>query len=171
MRMPALNKEAREHNHVVVEESGLFEASFVSYGRLTFRTLTVSLREVIEKFLLPWVTLSYSPGWRHEDIIDATNRNPDQDQDVPVILMEGENVPRIRQWDEGLGFVNLFQGRDLKNIPGEPFYPGDRNIASLGEHPDKLMLQIHRVTRREQNDDFEILAPAIYRGNRPIVSK
>jgi hypothetical protein len=85
--------------------------------------------------------------------------------------MEESGRPRLRKWDDDLGFVNLFQGRDVSVRPGVPSYSGDRHTPDIDNHPDRIVLQIHRVERRGRNDGFEVLAPAVYLGQRPIVKR
>ena len=171
LRRPALSQHARNHNETLVGNLGLFDASHIDYGRQQHRTVEVPLCEVISELIEPWQTLSYSPGWRHEDILDALNRNPHQDDLVPVLLLDDEGRARTRKWDDDLGFVNLFQGRDLQRKAGEPFYPGDRAIPAVEDQPDDVVVQVHRVERRDRNDGFEILAPAVYLGQRAIVRR
>ena len=159
------------HNRKILESLGLFEAEFEDYGRQEFRTVHLNLSEVVNEVFENWKTHSYSPGWRHDLIVQSLERNPNQDQQVPILLLEENGSPRIRKWDDGLGFVNLFQGRDLKNIPGRPFYPGDRAVPKIDENPDDVVVQFHRVMRRDREDSFEILAPAVYLGRRSIIRK
>ena len=171
LRRPALREASRNANRGLVEELGLFSAPLIPYGRQEFRTVEIPLADLVERVLRPWQTLSYSPGWRHQDILDALDRNPHQDQLVPVLLMEESGRPRLRKWDDDLGFVNLFQGRDVSVRPGVPSYSGDRHTPDIDNHPDRIVLQIHRVERRGRDDGFEVLAPAVYLGQRPIVKR
>jgi hypothetical protein len=171
LRRPALSDRARSHNEGLVVNVGLFEAPRVDYGRLQHRTLHLPLAQVLSELIEPWETLSYSPGWRQDEILDALTRNPHQDALVPVLLLDDDGSARTRKWDDGLGFVNLFQGRDVNPKPGEPFYPGDRAIPDVENQPDTVVVQVHRVQRRNRNDGFEIFAPAIYLGQRAIVTR
>ncbi len=171
LRQPALRDTARRFNGALIEELGLLEAPLVPYGRQEFRTIEVPLGDLVERVLRPWQTLSYSPGWRQQDILDALERNPHQERLVPVLLMDESGRPRQRKWDDGLGFVNLFQGRDVRSVPGVPSYLGDRHTPDIENNPDRIVLQIHRVERRGRNDGFEVLAPAVYLGQRPIAKR
>jgi len=171
LRRPALSNQARSHNESLVANIGLFDAPHAGYGRLQHRTLRLPLGQVLSEMIEPWETLSYSPGWRHDEILDALTRNPHQDALVPVLLLDDEGSARLRKWDDGVGFVNLFQGRDVAPKPGEPFYPGDRAIPDVENEPETVVVQVHRVRRRNLEDGFEILAPAIYLGQRAIVTR
>jgi hypothetical protein len=171
LRRPALSERARKHNEALVANLGLFDAPHVNYGRLRHRTLWLPLVEIIDGLAAPWETLSYSPGWRHLDILDALCRNPYQDDLVPVLLLDDGGRIRTRKWDNDLGFVNLFQGRDLQQRPGEGYYPGDRAIPSVEDDPDKVVFQVHRVERRDRSDGFEILALAVYLGQRALIRR
>jgi hypothetical protein len=171
LRRPALSEHSRKHNENLVLNLGLVDAPHVDYGRQKHRTLYVPLGQLISDLIEPWETLSYSPGWRQEDILDALVRNPHQDAAVPVLLMDDDGRVRTRKWDDGLGFVNLFQGRDVNPKSGQPFYPGDRAIPDVENQPDTVVVQVHRVQRRNRNDGFEIFAPAIYLGQRAIVTR
>ena len=45
-------------------------------------------------------------------------------EEITLMLMEDAGKPRTRKWVDDVGFVNLFQGRDLKPQPNGDFYPG-----------------------------------------------
>ena len=171
LRRPALSDRARSHNEGLVVNVGLLEAPLVDYGRVQHRTLHLSLARVLSELIEPWETLSYSPGWRQDEILDALTRNPHQDALVPVLLLDDNGSARTRKWDDGLGFVNLFQGRDVNPKSGEPFYPGDRAIPDVENQPETVVVQVHRVKRRNREDGFEIFAPAVYLGERAIVTR
>jgi hypothetical protein len=85
--------------------------------------------------------------------------------------MEDGDEPRKRKWSGDLGFVNLFQGRDLKPQPNGDFYPGDRFVENLENHPNQIVVQVHRTLVRQHEDDGEVLALAIYLGSGLVVRK
>jgi hypothetical protein len=173
LRRPALDSESLAFNRGLIESLGLFEANEIDYGRLKHRSLWVPVEDLVGRVLERWRTDSYSPDWRHEDlmmVLDFVKRHPFQDELVPVILMQAESGgPRSRQWDPGTGFINLFQGRDVRHNPGQPFYPGDRNIKGLESNPDQLVLQVHKVVRSGDPTGLEILTLAVHLGERPII--
>ena len=172
LRRPDFSDEARRDNAQLVSELGLMEASEVNYGRLSHRTLTVTVEDVQRKLLQPWQLRSYSPGWRHEDILQYLSRIADQDANTPLVLMQqpGGGV-RERKWDEQLGFVNLFQGEDLVHRPDVPFYPGDRNIFDFEANPDLVAVQVHRVRPTGGSASQEVLTLAIRLGGKAIVRR
>ncbi|HEV2891461.1 MAG TPA: Z1 domain-containing protein, partial [Frankiaceae bacterium] len=170
VHQPSLDAGARSDNERLVAATGLFDAPYVDYGRLPFRTTVMPFEAAVDGLLSSWRVDGYSPGWRHEDILHALRRHPTQGP-VDVLLMEDDGGPRTRKWDDETGFVNLFQGKDVRQVAGRPFYPGDRAVPHLDTDPDKVAIQIHRVVRRDRNDGFELLAPAVYLGSRPIVRK
>ena len=90
---------------------------------------------------------------------------------MPVLLMEDGTQARTRRWDEAVGFVNLFQGRDLAPGPGGVFYPGDRAIPNIEQRPDDVVVQVHRVQRRDAAQESDLLTIALYLGTRSIVRK
>ena len=55
------------------------------------------------------------------------------------MLMEDGDAPRTRKWSGELGFVNLFQGRDLKPQANGDFYPGDRFVENLENDPNQIV--------------------------------
>ena len=170
VRRPVLTSEALEHNTGLVQRTGLLDAPYHDYGRLEHRTVHLPLAEVVEDLVDPWSVESYSPSWRHQDIIQALRRHPDQATDVPVILLGEAGAPRIRRWDAAMGFVNLFQGRDNAPGPDGAFYPGDRAIPDIENVPNGVVVQVHRVRRREAPDP-ELFTLAVYLGSRPIVRR
>jgi hypothetical protein len=172
LRRPSLESSALDSNRRLIEAVGLFEAPFVDYGRLSHRTLRLNAGELVEQVLDPWRTESYSPDWRHDDlmkVLDFVKRHPLEDEMIPLILMEDDGRPRRRKWEPETGFINLFQGRDVRDSPGSPFYPGDRNLGGLDVNPDQIVVQVHRVVRTDSPDSREILTLAVHLGERPIV--
>jgi hypothetical protein len=172
LRRPALDTASLIANRQLVEATGLFTAPKVHYGRLHHRTLHLPVKVLIEEVLQQWHTDSYSPEWRRDElmtVLEFIKRHPSDDELVPLLLMEEGDGPRRRQWDPETGFVNLFQGRDVRPIPGQPTYPGDRNIAGLDSNPDQLVVQVHRLVRSDDVNGPEILTLAVHLGERPIV--
>ena len=125
---------------------------------------------MISRLLAPWVVDSYSPTWRHLDLLDHLQRTAGADGFVPVLLMEDEGRPRRRRWDDQVGFINLFQGEDLKAQADGAFYPGDRRTPGLDHDPDQVVVQVHRVVRRD-DPDREIFTLALHLGGRGITRK
>ncbi len=170
VRLPRLINDALQHNRSLAEGIGVLHASHADYGRLQFRTRNLPLREVLEELVKPWSVDEYGPSWRHLDVVEALERHPDQDAIVPVILMEDDGGPRKRKWAASTGFVNLFQGRDNVGSPALVPYPGDRAIGGIEADPDQVVVQIHRVIRRDEPEP-EILTLAVHLGSRKIVRK
>lgn len=170
MRLPDLDQDARNHNRDLVAAIGLLDADPVPYGRLRLRTTRLPVSAVVEGLLRPWALHTYSPTWRHSEILDVLERKP-QNADVAVILMENNGSPRIREWDPTTGFVNLFQGRDTAHREGSAYYPGDRNIPNLDEDSSALVVQVHRVLIKGLESIGEVLAPAVHLGGGSIVRK
>lgn len=173
LRRPVLDAPALEANRGIVEGIGLLDAGKINYGRLEFQTIEMPLGQVVSDILEPWAVESYSPSWRHADIVQTLKRNPHQNQLVPILLMQDQDGPRKRAWDESTGFVNLFQGRDTTKQAGRPFYPGDLATPLVEEYPDRVVLQIHRLQRRigKVVEPTEILTLGAYLGTRAIVRK
>jgi len=171
IRLPRLDVPSRATNHGVVNVLGLFEAPFVDYGRLSLRTLELPVVEVRDSLLSNWVADEYGPSWRFREVMESLERQPDPSRKVPVILMEEPSgKARLRKWDMETGFVNLFQGRDNVRSALGPSYPGDRMIGGVEEDPGSIVVQVHRVARRD-DPTTEILTLAVHLGDRQIVRK
>lgn len=171
MRTPSLFADDTEHNRNLVDEIGLFSAPRIPQGRLSFRTIRTDSLESIENLLKGWARPEYSPGWLHDEFVDAVVRGFAHLKCATVMLMEDGDQPRTRKWSGDLGFVNLFQGRDLKPQPNGDFYPGDRFVENLKDEPNQIIIQIHRNLLREHEADGEVLALAIYLGSGLVVRK
>lgn len=170
LRRPALDAGARAHNRGLVERFGLLSAEPEYFGRLEHRTLRdLRAHDVLTEVVEPWARSSYSPGWRHDDIVQYLRR-VEEAPAVAVLLEQPEGQPRERKWDPELGFVNLFQGADVRPRPGEPFYPGDRKLFG-GEEEDLIVLQVHRVHPRGMDDVPEVLTLAIRLGKSSVVRR
>lgn len=170
IRLPRLTDDSLAANRALVNSIGLPEAAFVDYGRLAFRTVELPLREAIAALVSPWSVDEYGPSWRHLDVVEALERHPEQDGLVPVIFMEEAGGARVRKWEGSTGFINLFQGRDNVGSGIGPSYPGDRFIGGIESDPDQVVVQVHRVVRRDQHDP-ELLTLAVHLGSRKIVRK
>lgn len=171
LRRPSLTEPARNANAQLIAALGLLDAPFKRYGRLSHRTADVALRTVTDRVLEPWEHASYSPGWRHDEILQFLRRHDAQRSVARVVLMEREGGgPRERRWDRELGFVNLFQGPDLDFVEGSNAYPGDRNLGSHGAG-DPIELQVHRVHPRPDLGVDELFTLAINLGQQVMVRR
>lgn len=170
LRRPVLGERALEHNRDLVERLGVFGAPLEDHNRLSFRTLWLPASRLLEELLEPWSVESYSPTWRHAEILEHLSRTALDGLDIPVLLMEDDGQPRKRRWDDQVGFINLFQGRDLRPQPDGSYYPGDRATPGLEDEPDRIAVQIHRVVRRD-DPGVEILTLAVHLGSRGIMRK
>lgn len=156
-------------NHELIRAISLEDASEVAYGRRSFRSTQVSVDD-LKSLLTCWQGPHLGADWRLEQIVEVVERHPHQDDLITVVLMEepgGE--PRTRKWDERIGFVNLFQGRDNAGRGTGAGYLGDRTVPDLESNPDKLALQVHRVRRRGFDDPDNLFTLAVYLGERQIV--
>jgi len=175
LRRPTVTPEAVEQNWALCHDLGLMGAPLARYGRLEFRTLRLKTAVACDQLLRQWRLESYSPGWRDDELLRAFERAATIQPNVDVILMEQDAgqpsaSPRVRRWTDQEGFINLFQGRDLPGRPGERWYPGDRMIGGIEADPERLVVQVHRVTRREHSDT-QLLTLALHLGDREIVTK
>jgi hypothetical protein len=173
LRRPDTSSEAVASNRRLIDALGLQDAPPANYGRLAHRTLTgLSPSDLVDRVLAPWMRTSYSPGWRHADIVQFLGRLPADGTEATVVLMEREGGgPRERRWDPELGFVNLFQGPDLDFRPGTNTYPGDRNLFDRAANPGLVELQVHRVHQRGSTDLPELFTLAINLGAGVVVRR
>lgn len=170
LRRPNLDEASRSFNRLLVEQTGLLEAPFVDFGRLKFRTLQIPLGVVVENILRPWRHSDLSPSWRHDDILEHLQRHPQPAEPATVILMarsSEELIPRERSWVPEIGFINLFQGRDLEGRPA-PRYEGDRSTGIHLSDPHRVVLQLHYVARKGTAEEG-LFTPAIHLGDRQII--
>jgi hypothetical protein len=79
-------------------------------------------------------------------------------------------TPRKRRWVEDTGFVNLFQGKDLNQSDLQRDYKGDRKAGLEHFGDDKVILQVHHVTRRDFNDE-NLYTLAIHIGDSKLVRR
>ncbi|WP_228941992.1 Z1 domain-containing protein [Nocardioides sp. Leaf374] len=171
MRTPSRQAVDTSHNYGLLEDLGLLDAPRVCQGRLAFRTLTVESLEPLERLFTQWARPDYSPGWLHDEFAGAIGRGFTHLKSATIMLMEDGEAPRKRRWSGELGFVNLFQGRDLKPQQNGDFYPGDRLVENLENEPNQIVIQIHRTQVRQHEDDGEVLALAVYLGSGLVVRK
>ncbi|WP_161958467.1 Z1 domain-containing protein [Ornithinimicrobium cavernae] len=171
MRTPSRVPEDTAYNRSLLAQLGLMDAPHSPQGRLSFRTIHLDSIEPIEKLLNEWARPPYSPGWLHDEFVDAVIRGFAQLKRATVMLMEDGDGPRTRKWSGDLGFVNLFQGRDLKPQPNGDYYPGDRFVENLETEPNQIVIQVHRTQVRQHETDGEVLALAIYLGSGLVVRK
>lgn len=174
LRRPSLLEADRRANAHLVKALGLDAAPWIDYGRLPHRTLNISIGDVVAKLLRPWagVTFGSSPGWRHEELLDLLSRLPDQNAAIPVVLMQHpDGGPRAREWDTELGFINLMQGADPRLRDGQAWYPGDRAVGGVVDHPERVVVEVHRVTSAQPGLVPELFTLAVHAGGRQIVKK
>ncbi|WP_164983782.1 Z1 domain-containing protein [Cellulomonas endophytica] len=171
LRRPSFDEVDKKNNEARVRATGLLDAPLVPYGRLAFRTVEVPLEELLSGLLKPWVVESYSPGWRRDDLVQHLERNVPARTLVPVLLMDEKGDPRARRWDEQVGFVNLFQGKDPRPQVGTPSYAGDRATPGIELDPDRVAVQVHHVYRRGEAPSHSLLTLALHLGTRTITRK
>jgi hypothetical protein len=169
LRKPFTDDSSKSENLAVLNKIGIFDSPKVDYGRLHFKTLIIKLNQMAE-ILEQWKINNASPGWKNEDIIEFVSRLPDQDSEAYIILLDDQGSVRTRKWADDIGFINLFQGRDLNASPGKPFYKGDRELGFENYGKEKVILQVHHVTRRDMNDK-DLYTLAIHLGDGRIVKK
>jgi len=173
LRKPFIGTQEKKDNLSLLRTIGLLDAPLVDYQRMKHRTLEIPLEKLINDFLIPWRTNLSSPGWKHEEIIEFLRRRPDLTGPSYVLLLnnpEDANKSRIRKWVDDTGFVNLFQGKDLtQDKPGYD-YKGDRRagLEQFGE--DKVVLQVHHVSRRN-HEDQDLYTLTIHIGDGRLVRR
>jgi Z1 domain len=173
LRRPSRALEHLEANARLVRDLGLLTAPRRSYGRLEHPTLDLPLADVMLRLVHPWqgVQPGSSPGWRHDELLDLLSRLPG-DQEVPVLLMQHpDGGARTREWDVELGFINLFQGADPVQRPGVPAYPGDRAMGDVDTHPERVVVQVHRVRPAGSLEADEMYTLAVHAGQRAVVRR
>jgi hypothetical protein len=171
LRRPSTDADDTAFNWDLIRQLGLADAPLLTHGRRQFRTLTVTTILPLQKMLTTWRRRAFSPGWLQDEFMDALERRFDTYGRATIMLMDEPDSPRVRKWEDDIGFVNLFQGRDLRPQPNGDFYPGDRNVMNLEENPDQILLQVHRNIRRNDPASVELLALALYLGSGTIQRK
>ena len=173
LRKPYVGTEEKSENLALLKEIGLLKAESRSYQRMQHKTIELPLRVLIDELLTKWRLNHSSPGWRDEEIIETLRRRPDIDGASYVLLMsnpEDQNLPRQRKWVEDTGFVNLFQGADIRqDNPGHD-YLGDRKAGLEQYGDDKVVLQVHHVNRRGYEDQ-DLYTLAIHIGDWKTVKR
>ena len=173
LRRPSTRTKELERNAELVRSTGLLDAAPRGYGRLEHPTLDLRVSDAVSLLLAPWEgsPTGASPGWRHDELVDLLTRHP-SDEQVPVILMRHPNGgSRERNWDHELGFINLMQGADLLQVPGEPSYPGDRALGGVAEHPERIVIQVHHVRPAGSFESSALFTLAIHAGERAVVRR
>jgi hypothetical protein len=171
-RKPRLDPESKKKNFALLQALGIFDAKKIDVGRLTPRYLQVSLEDFV-KLLEAWEFNMTSPTWRYDSLLDWTKRSGRLSSLVHVTLHSQESdelAPRIRKWTEDLGFVNLFQGRDLNYSEGSKLYPGDLYFGDLYFGDNSIQVQIHHVTRRDEVDE-QLYTIAVKLGDTQIITQ
>ncbi len=176
LRRPSLADGAIGDNLANCERIGLFSAPLRDFGRLSFRALSMPATDALALLLLPWKIDSYSGGWNHDWITQAFQRASASQSYVDVILMEQnagrpDAAPRLRSWDAQEGFENLFQGRDVQSQIAGSYYPGDRSIPGIESEPERLAIQVHRVTPRQIPNHPGLLTLAVHLGDRQVARR
>jgi hypothetical protein len=173
LRKPFVGTQEKHENLEILRKIGLLDASFVQYQRMQHRTLEIPLEILIKEILLPWRVNLSSPGWKHEEILEFLKRRPDLTGPSYVLLLgnpEDSNKPRLRKWVEDTGFVNLFQGKDLTHDKPGYDYIGDRRAGLEQYGEDKVVLQVHHVSRRN-HDDKDLYTLTIHIGDGRLVRR
>lgn len=171
LRRPSTESGDTGFNWTLIRQLGLADAPLLTHGRRQFRTLTVTSILPLQKMLTAWRRGAFSPGWLQDEFMDALERRFSTYGRATIMLMDEADSPRVRKWEDDIGFVNLFQGRDQRPQPNGDFYPGDRNVMNLEENPGQILLQVHRNVRRNDPDSVELLALALYLGSGTIQRK
>jgi Z1 domain len=173
LRKPFVDESSKKSNVEVLQSIGIFDAPFRDYQRVRYRTVEMSISDLLEKVITTWKLNQSSPGWRHDEIVEYLSRRPDVDSCSYILLMsnpDDPNKPRQRKWVEDTGFVNLFQGADIRqDNPGHD-YLGDRKAGLLQYGEDTVVLQIHHVNRRNF-DDSNLYTLAIHIGDGKLVKR
>lgn len=173
LRKPFVGTAEKQNNVKILKSIGLLVAEYRKYQRLEFRTLEITIRELLDKVITKWDLNHSSPGWRHEEIGEYLSRRPDLDGTCYILLLENPDspgMPRQRKWSEDTGFINLFQGADIKQETPGFDYQGDRKAGLDQYGADKVVLQVHHVNRRG-HDDQDLYTLAIHIGDGKLVKR
>ena len=173
IRKPYFDENSKALNLKVLDSINLIKAPLVSFQRMRWRVLEIPLKLLIRNILEKWQVNQSSPGWKHEEIVEFLKRRPDIDDLGYVLLLDNPEkpaTPRKRRWVEDTGFVNLFQGKDLTQNNPINDYLGDRRAGFEQYGEDKVILQVHYVTRREFNDE-DLYTLAIHIGDSKLVRR
>jgi hypothetical protein len=171
LRRPNLDQDVLSWNATLVDTLGVRQAPAHRFGRIMHPVLeSLSVDEVRERLLEPWMLGSYSPGWDHERILGHLSRHPARTRLVRVLYLEHPSgQARERAWDTELGFSNLLQGPDPGPSRADS-YPGDRYLYDHDSNPLDVEIQIHRV-RPKGLDIASVHTLALYLGDRVAVRR
>ena len=143
---PDPSTEIESANRHLLAELGLFDAPYEQFGRLSFRTLhDVSITEV-SSLVTEW-SGGVRSGWSRVRVPEFLERVAEHQSDLAmdIVLLTGpDGEPRIRSWNQVVGFSNLMQGRDPKFEGSADQYGGDRSIF-----PNQSGLQVHWIQARQ----------------------
>ena len=173
LRKPYVDEDSKSLNLEILKSINLIEAPIVSFQRMQFRAINIPLKLLIRDVLEKWQINISSPGWKHEEIIEFLKRRPDIDGLSHILLLDNPdkpNSPRKRRWVEDTGFVNLFQGKDLTQTNPQNDYQGDRRAGFERYGEDKVILQVHYLTRRDFIDK-DLYTLAIHIGDSKLVRR
>lgn len=171
LRRPLVDAASKISNLAILERLDLFRSQEHDYGRLSFKTRLLPIVDLVN-FIDSWATDPATSGWRQDEIVNFLRRYPDQSAETVVVLLESDGDrrgARVRKWEPDLGFINLFQGRDT-DPSRNPFYSGDRELGFEDFGRNRIILQVHHVTRRG-HEDTDLFTLAIHLGDKTIVSK
>ena len=161
-RKPTLLPAETHFNRSLLDGLGLFDAPRRDFGRLAFRSLSLTVTE-LHSLIQDWKLDPGTPGWHGDRIEDILKRFPDREFPAHIVLMdnaENGGVARLRTWAEDTGYVNLFQGRDNNYTKGADMYPGDREMVNQNFGETDVVLQVHYVALKH-DPSVETLALAI----------
>jgi len=175
IRRPVLDQRVIEQNMDLLDRIGLFKSNFESYGRISFRSLSIEKNLLCEEIFSKWEQSIYSPNWQQLNLIEAIERVLPAMETVKLVLVEqvDENKfskPRTREWREESGFVNIFQGRDNDAEYNKNAYLGDRAFVEGAFETGVLTVQFHRLHPKDSSF-AEVYVPAIFLGNKKIVKR
>ena len=173
LRKPYVDGNSKGLNIKILESINLLDSALVSFQRMRWRVVEIPLKLLIEDVLEKWHVNNSSPGWKQEEIVEFLKRRPDLEGPSYILLLDNPdkpNAPRKRRWVEDTGFVNLFQGKDLTQNDPHKDYQGDRRAGFEQYGEDKVILQVHYVTRREF-DDNDLYTLAIHIGDSKLVRR
>jgi hypothetical protein len=172
VRRPDLDPRSINLNRKIIEDIGLLQAPYKNYGRLEFQTVEISKQDLLSNVLEPWKISDYSPNWQADHLLEVVTRGLRAITKVTLVLLnveqDGVRRSKIREWRDETGFVNIFQGRDNDLHGIHTGYVGDRGLGENAFSEGELMVQIHQLVIKGDSLERELLAPAIFLGNRRL---
>jgi hypothetical protein len=171
LRRPLLHEAAIRRNAELVSEMRRASLRAFQYGRLAHEGRVVSIDE-LRLMLQRWEFDPVSPSWRHEYVVELLERLRKDARALVLFLgYPGSDfsTPRQRLWRGDVGFVNLFQGRDLDSVT-ENRYEGDREAGLDVVGRDEVVLQIHHVSHPD-SDQLSLHTLAIHLGASKVVRR